>query len=122
LFNLAPLRGVCLLDIPPRLGLCLVDRQLGGAALNVDTSRNLSEIEVRLISRVAEFILSEWCSYWSSVIDLRPNIVGVEGNGRFVQSPPTATTMLVLGVTMWVGGEAVDEMQLATPHYTLEPL
>jgi flagellar motor switch protein FliM len=30
--------------------------------------------------------------------------------------------MLVLGVTAWVGGEIMDEMQLAFPHYTLEPL
>lgn len=122
LFNLAPLRGVCLLDIPPRLGLCLVDRQLGGPALKVDTSRNLSEIEVRLISRVSELILSQWCSYWSSLIDLRQTILGYEGNGRFVESSSPNTMMLVLGVTAWVGGEIMDEMQLAFPHFTLEPL
>jgi flagellar motor switch protein FliM len=122
MFNLAPLRGVCLLDIPPRIGLCLVDRQLGGPALKVDTSRNLSEIENRLISRVAELILSEWCSYWSSIIDLRSDIIGHEGNGRFAQTSSPETTMLVIGITTWVGGEIVDEMQLAFPHYALEPL
>lgn len=122
LFKLAPLRGVCLLDIPPRLGLCLVDRQLGGAALKVDTSRNLSEIEVRLISRIAELILGEWCSYWSAVVDLRPSLLGCESNGRFVQSADPESAMLVLGVTAWIGGEIMDEMQLAFPHYTLEPL
>jgi flagellar motor switch protein FliM len=90
--------------------------------LKVDTSRNLSEIEVRLISRVAELILGEWCSYWSSLVDLRPSIAGHEANGRFVQSSSPDTMMLVLGVTAWIGGEIMDEMQFAFPHYTLEPL
>lgn len=122
LFELTPLRGTCLLEIPPRLGLCLVDRQLGGTALKVDNSRNLSEIEVKLVSRVAEVILTEWCSYWSSMLDLKPVIVGHESNSRFVESSAPDTMMLVLGVTSWVGGEIMDEMQLAFPHYTLEPL
>ena len=33
LFTLEPLAGVCLLDIPPRLALSIVDRELGGPAV-----------------------------------------------------------------------------------------
>jgi flagellar motor switch protein FliM len=43
LFKLEPLRGVCLLDIPPRLGLSIVDRQLGGPAHCTDAARDLMQ-------------------------------------------------------------------------------
>jgi flagellar motor switch protein FliM len=122
LFKLAPLPGTCVMEIPPRLGLCLVDRQLGGPALKVDASRNLSEIEVKLVSRVANLILSDWCSYWSTFLDLKAAIVGHESNSRFVECEAAETIMLVLGITTWVGGEIMDEIQMAFPHYTLEPL
>ncbi len=122
LFNLAPLPGICLLDIPPCFGLSLVDRQLGGAGRDATGARNLSAIEVRLISRVVDLILSEWCSYWSSIIDLRPQIIGHENNGRFVQTSAAKATVLVLGITPSIGGEIREELQFAFPAVTLEPL
>ena len=30
MLKLAPLQGICLLEIPPEVGLCIVDRELGG--------------------------------------------------------------------------------------------
>jgi flagellar motor switch protein FliM len=122
LFDLAPLRGTSLMEIPPRLALCLVDRQLGGPALKVEKARTLSEIEVKLVSRVAQLMLNEWCSYWSSFLDLKPTILGHESNSRFLECESPDTIMLVVGITTWVGGEIMDEIQLAFPHYTLEPL
>lgn len=122
LFKLEPLRGICLLDISPRLALCVVDRQLGGAAVKVDEARGLSEIEIKLVSRVVEMIVSEWCSFWRQIVDLRPVLLGHETNARFVQACPPETMMLVIGMEAWLGGEIVDQMQFAFPYYTLEPL
>ena len=67
LFKLEPLRGVCLLDVPPRLGLSIVDRQLGGPAHCIDATRDLSEIEVGLLDQSVEILLSEWCNLWSGL-------------------------------------------------------
>src|SRR5258708_28873642 len=41
MFKVEPLRGICLLDIPKRLGLTIVDRMLGGPALSVNAEREL---------------------------------------------------------------------------------
>ncbi len=122
LFNLAPLPGTCLLDVPPSFGLSLVDRQLGGAGRDTAGCRNLSAIEVRLISRVVDLMLSEWCSYWSSMIDLRARIIGHENNGRFVHACGPKATVLVLGITPSLGGEIREEIRFAFPSETLEPL
>jgi flagellar motor switch protein FliM len=119
--KLEPLLGNCLLDIPLRLGLCIVDRELGGTGVWQDEPRELTKMESGLLSRVVENILSEWCGVWSDLLDLRPVLIGCESNGRFLQTCPPATMMLVLGMELQMG-PVVEQMQLGLPYPTLEPL
>jgi flagellar motor switch protein FliM len=119
--KLEPLLGNCLLDIPLRLGLCMVDRELGGIGVWQDEPRELTKMETGLLSRVVESILSEWCGVWSDLLDLRPVLIGCESNGRFLQTCPPNTMMLVLGMELQMG-MMVEQMQLGLPYPTLEPL
>jgi flagellar motor switch protein FliM len=121
LFKVDPLRGVCLLDIPPRLGLSIVDRQLGGSALCTEAARDLSEIEVGLLDQAVQIILSEWCNLWSGLLEVRPVLLGHESNGRFLQTSPHDTVMLILAMQAQVG-ELAESIQIGFPYYTLEPL
>jgi flagellar motor switch protein FliM len=121
LFKAEPLKGICLLDIPPRLGLAIVDRLLGGAAQSYNTSRELTEIETALLDRAVQIILNEWCNHWQVFQDLRPALLGHENNGRFLQTAPHDTVMLCLSMETRVG-DCMEQMQLAFPHYTLEPI
>src|SRR5664279_6033098 len=88
LFKVEPLKGVCLLDMAPRLGLTIVDRLLGGPAHSVNTNSELSEIETALLDQVAHLILSEWCQLWQKIGNVRPTLLGHETNGRFLTSSP----------------------------------
>lgn len=121
LFKAEPLRGVCLLDIPPQLGLSLVDRLLGGSAQASPISRNLTEIETALLDQAVQIILTEWCHSWQGLKDLRPALLGHETNGGFLQSAPPDTIMLTLSVSVQVG-HCAELIQMAFPHYTIEPL
>jgi len=121
LFKAEPLRGVCLLNIPPRLALTLVDRLLGGPAHSVNLDREMTEIEHALLNQTVGVILTEWCSQWARVQDLRPKILGHETNPRFLQSSPHDTVMMVIGVETRVG-DCMETMQFVFPCYTLEPL
>ncbi len=121
LFKTEPLRGVCLLNIPPRLALTLVDRLLGGPAHSVNIDREMTDIEHALLNQTVNVILTEWCSHWAKVKDLRPKILGHESNARFLQSSPHDTVMMVIGVETRVG-DCLEVMQFAFPCYTLEPL
>ncbi|HVY72324.1 MAG TPA: FliM/FliN family flagellar motor switch protein [Verrucomicrobiae bacterium] len=121
LFKLEPLRGVCLLDMHPRLGLTIVDRLLGGPAHSVNANRDLSEIENSLLDRAVQLILNEWCAQWKGVQELRPALLGHETNGRFLQTSPHDAVMLVLSMEARLG-DCIEQMQIAFPFYTLEPL
>lgn len=121
LFKTDPLKGVGLLVIPPRLGLSLVDRLLGGPGQMPETARDLSEIEVALTDQIATLLLTEWCNHWPEMRDLRPTLLGHENNSRFLQTAPADTAMLILTLDAGIG-EQLEPLLLAFPYATVEPL
>jgi flagellar motor switch protein FliM len=121
LFKTDPLKGVGLLVIPPRLGLTVVDRLLGGPGQMPENSRELSEIEIALIDQVATLILAEWCNHWPEMRDLKPSLLGHENNSRFLQTAPADTAMLVLTMNSGIGDQ-LEPIQLLFPYATVEPL
>lgn len=121
LFKLEPLRGVCLLDVHPRLGMTIVDRLLGGPAHSVNASRDMTDIETSLLDRAVQVILNEWCSQWRAMRELRPVLLGHETNGRFLQTSSPDAMMLALGMEARLG-DCVEQIQIGFPLFTLEPL
>jgi len=121
LFKTDPLKGVGLLVIPPRLGLTLVDRLLGGAGRVPEASRELTEIEIALFDQVATLVLTEWCNHWPEMRDLRPALLGHESNSHFLQTALPDTAMIVLGMNGGIG-EQSEPIQLVFPYAAVEPL
>lgn len=121
LFKADPMRGVCILELPLKLGLTIVDRLLGGAAINVSGQRDMTEIEVALLDQALQIMLAEWCNHWNYDQEIRPILLGHETNGRFLQTAASDTVMLHLSIEAHVG-DCVEPIQLGFPYYTLEPL
>ncbi len=121
LFKTDPLKGVGLLVIPPRLGLTLVDRLLGGAGQTMEENRELSEIETALTDQVASLIISEWCNHWPEMRGLQPSLLGHENNSRYLQTATPDTAMLILTMNGGIG-EQSEPIQLVFPYTTVEPL
>jgi flagellar motor switch protein FliM len=121
LFKIEPLRGIGVLDIHPRLGLTMVDRQLGGSAQSSSSEREFSEIETALLDQVVQLILTEWCAQWTPPPDLRPSLLGHENNGQFLQTASHDTIMLVLALDAQLG-DCQAPIQIALPCFALEPL
>jgi len=121
LFRVEPLPGICVVDVPSRLALTIVDRLLGGPAQALTTDHTPSEIELALLSQAVQVILSEWASFWSGAQELRAVILGYENNGRFLRTAPHDTVMLLLQLDARLG-DCAESIQIAFPHYTIEPL
>ena len=89
--------------IPPRLGLTVVDRLLGGSGQPPEEQRDLTEIEIALMDQVATLILTEWCNHWPEMRDLRPSLLGHENNSHFLQTSLPETAMLILTMNGGIG-------------------
>jgi flagellar motor switch protein FliM len=121
LFKLEPLRGICLLEMHPHLGLSMVDRLMGGPGQAASLSRDLTEIEVVLLDQALGVILDEWCLAWAKLQDLRPAILGHESTGRYLQTAAADALMLVVVLETRLGN-CLEEVKLAFPCATLEGL
>jgi len=121
LFKLEPMRGISILEIRPLIGTAIVDRLLGGPGQPINPPRNLSEMEIALLDQVVQVFLTEWSKQWRKVQELRAEILGHENNPKFLQSSSGDTIMLVATLEARMA-ECVDQIQLAFPYSTLEPL
>lgn len=121
LFKTDPLRGICLVEVRPSIGLAIVDRLLGGPGQAASLERNLSEMEVALLDQFIEILLGEWCKHWKALFDLRAQVLGHENNGRFLQTSSGGTMMLLVCIEARLG-ESLGQIQLVFPYNTIEPL
>ena len=121
LFKTDPLRGICIVEVRPSIGLAIVDRLLGGPGQAASLERHLSEMEVALLDQFIEIFLGEWCKHWKNHFDLRPQVLGHENNGRFLQTSNGGTMMLLVCIEARLG-ESLGQIQLAFPYSTIEPL
>jgi flagellar motor switch protein FliM len=121
LFKADPLKGVCLLVVPPRLALTLVDRLLGGPGEMPAENRDLTEIEVAISDQSALLILGEWCNHWPEMRDLHATLIGHENNSKFLQTSPPDTSMLILTLQAKIA-EQSETFQIVFPYATVEPL
>ena len=99
-FNLLkprPLEGNWILDISPALLYPIIDRMLGGSASSESMmKRPLSEIELRLASRITFLFLRELQNAWKNVVSLDFEVERVENNPQLVQIvPPNEVVVLV---------------------------
>ncbi len=121
LFKAEPLKGIGLLEIPPSLGLAIVDRLLGGAARPPEESRDLTEIETALLDQIVQIILNEWSNHWQTFQDLHPVLLGHENQAQFLQTAPHDTVVACFSIETRIAN-FTKSIQLAFPHYMLEPI
>src|SRR6185295_11143925 len=91
-FNLLkadPLEGNLILDINPSILYPIIDRLLGGGKeMGPLARRPLTEIELRLVSRITNLFLQELKHAWEGVLPLKLSVDRVESNPQLVQIVP----------------------------------
>ncbi len=99
-FNLLkaePLEGNLILDFNPSILYPIIDRMLGGGKEGAAaTRRPLTDIELRLVSRITRLFLEELRSAWENVLELDLSVERVESNPHLVQIvPPNEVVVLI---------------------------
>jgi flagellar motor switch protein FliM len=122
-FNLitaAPLEGQLILDINPSILFPMIDRLLGGSISSTPPARRpLTEIELRLVSRITNLFLNEMQNAWENVLPLQLSVDRVESNPQLVQIIPANEVIVLVSFELTVG-EMRGMMNLCIPFNSIE--
>jgi flagellar motor switch protein FliM len=122
-FNLLkpmPLEGNWILDISPALLYPIIDRMLGGAASPESAlKRPLSEIEIRLTSRITSAFLRDLATAWSNAVTLNVEVERIESNPQLVQIVPPNEVVILVSFELTMG-KTRGMVNLCIPFNTIE--
>jgi flagellar motor switch protein FliM len=122
-FNLItalPLEGQLILDINPSILFPVIDRLLGGSTASAPPARRpLTEIELRLVSRITNLFLKEMQHAWENVLPLELSVDRVESNPQLVQIIPANEVIVLISFELTVG-EMRGMMNLCIPFNSIE--
>jgi len=122
-FNLLkaePLEGNLILDINPSILYPIIDRLLGGGKETGPLARRpLTEIELRLVSRITGLFLDEMKNAWEHVLELDLEVERVESNPQLVQIVPPNEVVVLISYELTIG-EVRGMMNLCIPFNSIE--
>ena len=122
-FNLLkaePLEGNLILDINPSILYPIIDRLLGGGReIGALARRPLTEIELRLVSRITGLFLEELRHAWENVLDLKLAVLQVESNPQLVQIVPPNEVVVVISFELTIG-DLRGMINLCMPYNSIE--
>jgi flagellar motor switch protein FliM len=120
LINAAPLEGQLILDINLSLLFPIIDRLLGGGCdSGTSIRRPLTEIELRLVSRITDLFCSEMKHAWANVLEINPSIDRVESNPQLVQIVPPNEVVVLISFELTLG-DSRGMMNLCIPFNAIE--
>ena len=120
LINAAPLEGQLILDINLSLLFPIIDRLLGGGNDPTPPARRpLTEIELRLVSRITDLFCKEMKQAWENVMELDLSIDHVESNPQLVQIVPPNEVVVLISFELTIG-DARGMMNLCIPFNSIE--
>jgi len=120
LVNAKPLEGQLILDINPSILFPIVDRLLGGnTSAAAPARRPLTEIELRLVSRITSLFLNEMRHAWENVLLLDLEVDRVESNPQLVQIIPANEVVILVSFELTVG-DTRGMVNLCIPFNSIE--
>lgn len=117
------LDGHIILDLNPSIIFPIVDRLLGGGKEHAQNfpRRPLTEIELRLVSRITDLTIEGLKKAWSNLCNLQLRVTQVESNPQLVQIVPPNEVIVLISFELTMG-EMRGIMNLCIPFNTIEPL
>ena len=121
IINMAPLEGNAVIELSPSVVFPIVDRILGGKGTALGESRELTEIENRIIQRVVLMILDSLRRAWEQLVEFKMSVVSQESDPLIVQIVAGSDMVILVGYEIHVG-EAVGAMNMCIPLVFLNPV
>jgi len=111
--------GNAILEIPPNLFFFLIDRLLGGSGKVVDSHREVTTIEQKVMEKIVHRGLKDLDEAWEDIAKLGSKLSSFESNPQFVQIAPASETVIIVLLDVIIGDRTYS-LNLCIPFIALE--
>jgi len=116
----SPLDGSLILDMNLSILYLIIDRLLGGGnEKDSATRRPLTDIELRLVSRITDLFLAELQKAWHNVVSLDLSVEQIESNPQLVQLVPPSEVVVVVSFELMIS-DVRGMINLCIPFNAIE--
>ena len=119
IIDFRPLEGNILIELSDNLGYAIIDRMLGGGGVPLEKMRDVTEIELSILSRIFTIITNLLHDPWANVVNLQPRLTRIETNSQFAQMIAPNETVAIVTMTVKVGSTE-GMMNVCLPYSVLE--
>ena len=117
--NMSPLTGNIIMELATNIGFAIIDRLLGGNGEPLDKSREFSEIELGILDRIFNIIISLLREPWANVVEVEPYLERIETNSQYAQIISPSEMIAIITINVNIGG-VEGLMNVCLPYITLE--
>jgi flagellar motor switch protein FliM len=121
IIDMTPLEGRAVIELSPSMVFPIVDRVLGGRGQALGSSRELTEIEDRIVYRIVLMILDSWKRAWEHLVELKMGVVNQESDPLIVQIVAGSEMVVLVGYEVYIG-ETVGSMNICVPLLVVNPI
>ncbi len=121
IYTMEPLIGSALMAVEPNLGFAIIDCMFGGEGKPLNTIREFTQIEKRMLRRFYSEILQELENAWKVAYNIRFVQKKTETKPEFVNlvSPGDLVLTFVISIS---GENFTGNIHICTPFLMLEPI
>ncbi len=114
------LEGTLILDLNPAIIYPMIDRLLGGGReVGLVSRRPMTEIELRLVSKITGLFMRELSNAWEKITKLDLTVERVESNPHLVQVVPPNEVVLLISLEVTLG-DVRGMINLCIPFNSIE--
>lgn len=119
--ELPPLEGRKIIEVHPNIAYAMLDRLLGGRGSGIDKIDLLTDIEMKLITKLMEQMLGPLQEAWAEISNIEPKLSEIEVNPQFLQVVSPTETVVIVSLQTRIG-ETSGMINICIPHVVLEPI
>jgi flagellar motor switch protein FliM len=120
-FDMPPLDGQGVLEINPSLVLTMIERLFGGFGAQVDVSRDLTDIETAVMTKLVQRGLAVLRKSWENVVDMKPALREHSNNPEMLQLLPNTESVVQVSFFLRML-DASGALSFCYPYVSMEPV
>ena len=118
--NMSPLKGNAVLEIDPAITFSIIDRICGGCG-DHRFQHELTDIELPIMEKIIVRMLDNIRESWTTVLDLRPQLVEIDTNPQSVRIVPPNEPIILITMETKIG-DVEGMINFCIPYLTVEPI